>query len=270
METRIKTLNIGGFILTSPEFTWAEPERIGGHKAPHYLFDLILSQKRKFKRGLDMGTGEGFLAFALSKVCKEVVGVDIGKRSLEFAEENKRLNNINNIEFKYSDLYSNVKGKFDIIVSNPPFVFCPDDKGARWFYGWAGKLGIEIELKIIEGFDKFLEKGGEAFLFLSSPVIYGNNILVKRLKKFVKERRYEIELQEVELFYIKELHDFYSSYNIDYFITYLAHIKNNSHPKLKIIKLNFFKRLAYKLYIKRMKKCSGTDILQQLKKIFWD
>jgi len=71
---------------------------------------------------LDIGTGSGCIAITLKKEldCK-VVGVDISKEALGVARENAKNNGVD-IEFVISDVFSSVKGNFDVIVSNPPYI----------------------------------------------------------------------------------------------------------------------------------------------------
>ncbi len=75
---------------------------------------------------LDVGTGSGNIAIALQKNLKnaEVCGADVSAKALEVARENARLNSVG-VEFKQADVFDeNIfeLGKFDLIVSNPPYV----------------------------------------------------------------------------------------------------------------------------------------------------
>ncbi len=70
---------------------------------------------------LDIGTGTGCIAITLAnKVSSNVVGVDISLKALEVANKNNRYEN--KVNFILSDIFSNVEGKFDVIVSNPPYI----------------------------------------------------------------------------------------------------------------------------------------------------
>ena len=51
----------------------------------------------------------------------DVTGVDISDDALSLSNENAKSNNVD-IKFIKSDIYSNVSGKFDIIISNPPYI----------------------------------------------------------------------------------------------------------------------------------------------------
>lgn len=72
---------------------------------------------------LDMCTGSGCIAIAVDKMCDKalVVGADISKDALEVAVKNNSLNHAN-VEFTKSDMFSNIEGKYDVIVSNPPYI----------------------------------------------------------------------------------------------------------------------------------------------------
>ncbi len=71
---------------------------------------------------LDIGTGSGCIAITLSKKTNsKVTAIDISDKALEVAKTNSKLNNTN-INFIKSDIFSNIKDKYDIIISNPPYI----------------------------------------------------------------------------------------------------------------------------------------------------
>ncbi|MEK6672889.1 MAG: peptide chain release factor N(5)-glutamine methyltransferase [Nitrospirota bacterium] len=74
---------------------------------------------------LDLCTGSGCLALALAKHIpnSDVYAVDISEKALEYARENAGINGISNIVFLNGSLFEPVKDmKFDVIVSNPPYI----------------------------------------------------------------------------------------------------------------------------------------------------
>ncbi|MBE5926895.1 MAG: peptide chain release factor N(5)-glutamine methyltransferase [Lachnospiraceae bacterium] len=73
---------------------------------------------------LDMCTGSGCIAITLAKNCEntKVTGVDISDGALEVAVANKEKNSAANVDFIQSNLFENINNKFDIIVSNPPYI----------------------------------------------------------------------------------------------------------------------------------------------------
>lgn len=97
---------------------------------PRFETELLVEKtskiiKKKFDKKikiLDIGTGSGCIAISINKlVDSDVTGVDISSAAIEVAKEN---NNINNtcVNFFVSDVFSAVSGKYDVIISNPPYI----------------------------------------------------------------------------------------------------------------------------------------------------
>ncbi len=72
---------------------------------------------------LDLGTGSGCIVISLMKNAHGMtaIGSDISKQALLVAKENARLHEVE-IEWVRSNLYENISGRFDLIVSNPPYI----------------------------------------------------------------------------------------------------------------------------------------------------
>ena len=88
------------------------------------LVRLMLKEDLNGKEILDIGTGSGCIAISLAKKLRnaKVTAIDISCDALEVARENAKLNNVD-IEFINSDIFEyKSKKKYDIIVSNPPYV----------------------------------------------------------------------------------------------------------------------------------------------------
>lgn len=70
---------------------------------------------------LDLGCGTGVVGVILGTLNKNIVidMVDVNERAISLAKENIKLNNINNNVF-VSDVYSNINGKYNYIITNPP------------------------------------------------------------------------------------------------------------------------------------------------------
>ena len=88
------------------------------------LVRLMLKEDLDGKEILDIGTGSGCIAITLAKYLpnSKVSAMDISSDALKVAKENAKLNNVN-IEFIKADIFEYQSDKkFDIIVSNPPYV----------------------------------------------------------------------------------------------------------------------------------------------------
>lgn len=71
---------------------------------------------------LDIGTGSGCIAITLKKeIDCNVTAVDISTKALDVARENANSNNVS-IEFIESNIFENINNKFDVIISNPPYI----------------------------------------------------------------------------------------------------------------------------------------------------
>jgi len=119
--------------------------------------------KRHFKGELgilDIGTGSGAIALSLKETFKyaDILGVDISKKALKVARKNKNKLKIN-INLLKSDLFNNIKNrKFDIIISNPPYLESDEKADNEYEPEIALYKGIEIYKKIIDKSLKYLNK----------------------------------------------------------------------------------------------------------------
>lgn len=92
------------------------------------LIEYIENSKLQPKSILDLGTGTGCIAIELSKIFPKatVDAVDLSTKAISIAKTNAKKNNAN-VRFLNSNWYQKVSLKYDLIVSNPPYV----DKSAN-------------------------------------------------------------------------------------------------------------------------------------------
>lgn len=87
------------------------------------LVEEALKRVKPGMRVLDMCTGSGCIITSIVKYAPSVCGVaaDLSPHALSLARENARLNGVT-VEFVQSDLFAEISGSFDMIVSNPPYI----------------------------------------------------------------------------------------------------------------------------------------------------
>jgi len=136
------------------------------------IFDQFkpwLNSKKKINM-LDLCTGSGHLAILSSKFlnCNKVIASDICDKAIEIAKLNASLNN-SKINVIQSNLFSkiNKNSKFDIIISNPPYVLSKNMKKLPDEYRKEPKIaldggfeGISLVEKIINQAQNYLSKTG--------------------------------------------------------------------------------------------------------------
>jgi release factor glutamine methyltransferase len=118
-------------------------------------------------RVLDVGTGTGIQALTAAASADSVVGVDINPRAVELARRNAEANGVANASFAVSDLFSRVRGMFDLIVFNPPYL--PGTPEGELQKAWAGgHLGVEVINRFVDAAGAHLRPGGKVLLLVSS------------------------------------------------------------------------------------------------------
>ncbi len=126
---------------------------------------------------LDLCTGSGAIAIAVAKelekkgVLANVTASDVSEDALELARENAQANHAN-VRFMQSDMFTRIRGYFDVIVSNPPYIptdvvetlqrEVKDHEPRLALDG--GEDGLDYYRRIAKSGPKYLQKGGMIIL----------------------------------------------------------------------------------------------------------
>jgi release factor glutamine methyltransferase len=122
---------------------------------------LILKHIRDYARNkkvLDIGTGSGILAREARKYTKNVTASDVNK-----------ICEMSDVKFIHSNLFENIKKKFDLIIFNPPYLprdEREDEDSALATTG--GKEGHELIENFLKKVGNHLNKDGKILLLFSS------------------------------------------------------------------------------------------------------
>lgn len=125
-----------------------------------------------YRSSLDIGTGSGAIAIAVKKETGVLMtAVDISTSALEVAKENSRTYGLD-INFIESDMFSNISGTYDVILSNPPYIAYDDiDNVSKIVYTnephlalFSDDNGLYYYKKIIDNLDVYLNPNGVAIM----------------------------------------------------------------------------------------------------------
>ena len=162
------------------------------------LVELILAENPETNLSvLDIGTGSGAIALALAKNRPDwsVTAADISQDALDVASENAKNQNLQ-IFLKKSDCFTEISEKYDIIVSNPPYISREDESevGLNVFHSephlalFADEDGLAIYRRIAEDAKDYLKDGGKIYLEIgykqgqSVPELFRKHLPEKRVR----------------------------------------------------------------------------------------
>ena len=162
------------------------------------LVELILAENPEgHLKVLDIGTGSGAIALALAKDRSDwtITAADISQDALDLASENAERLDLE-ISFIKSDCFSEICSKYDIIVSNPPYISRADEVevGLNVLHSephlalFADEDGLAIYRRIAEDSKDYLNDGGKIYLEIgykqgqSVPALFMENLPEKRVR----------------------------------------------------------------------------------------
>lgn len=161
---------------------------------------------------LDIGCGSGVIGLTLKQKLpnSSVDLIDISKEALIVAKENAKKLNLD-VHFIESDLFENVQDKYDIIISNPPYIredeeieeIVKNNEPSLALYG--GKDGLDYYRRILADIDQYLNKPALIAFeigYLQKDEI--TNLAQKHLDSIIIEAKKDLSEKDRMIFILKK------------------------------------------------------------------
>mgnify|MGYP003951564325 CR=1 FL=1 len=166
---------------------------------------LKIYDKNSKKKVLDIGIGSGCILLSLLKERKNFfgIGIDISKKALNVANFNAKVHQLSNrVKFYNSDVDKFLLGKYDLIVSNPPYI-----KKHKLKYLDNGVVGFEPRIALDGGHDGYSK---------IKKIINKASSLIKRNGKFILEigfdqKKVVLNILKKNCFYVNKVHKDYGN-----------------------------------------------------------
>lgn len=154
-------------------------------------------KKYNYKSIVDIGTGSGCIAITLKKFFPEILvdAVDISKDALEVANKNAYKNNVN-INFYEGNLLEPLNKKYDVIISNPPYIAYDEEimdivkNNEPHIALYASNNGLYYYEEILKNVYKYINNNG----LIAFEIGYNQGEEIKKLaSKYLNKYDFEIK-----------------------------------------------------------------------------
>jgi len=238
---------------------------------------------------LDLCSGTGIQAILLSRNGRKIIGVELSHEVANVGRFNTILNNVEKkVKILQGDLYAPVKNmKFDLVVSNPPFIPVPDTLQYP-LCGRGGRDGLLVLKNIFNNISNHMTKNGIGLIL---GITYGDHrypFVLNLLKKIAKRDRLAIDVIVLERhekrkeilfrssFLLKhnpdsefdpmvEMSKIYDQAKAEYLYTYLVKIRK---AKYNVNLINLFPKYANKKKVEISENTSLKSLYVQLVNVF--
>jgi protein-L-isoaspartate O-methyltransferase len=166
-----------------------QPAHIGVYTHLQVVYLKQRLKHRPIKSMLEMGCGIGVVSLEMSDTVPYIEGVELYDRNLEFARANQALRNNTSIRFHQSNLFYNVKSKYDLIVFAP---WIPSEDS------------LELTKQFLQEAPSYLNENGRIMLLLSSQCVNGNDMVFDEVIKILRKQSLQASQDIICSYYLEE------------------------------------------------------------------
>jgi 23S rRNA G2069 N7-methylase RlmK/C1962 C5-methylase RlmI len=172
---RFSTLN--GLLFAHSAFPTTEQDAVFFGPDSYRFVRAIEAHALTARRVVDIGCGSGVGGIALAKRgvgVAPVVLADVNHEALRLAQANAELAEVE-AHAVHSDILSGVRGEFDLVIANPPYL---RDDAQRVYRDGGGEYGEHLALRIVrESIDRLgsMPNGGRLLLYTGAAIVSGDD-----------------------------------------------------------------------------------------------
>ena len=158
---------------------------------------FLITNNQSIYRAVDIGTGSGAGAVLLAQALPEaeIIAADISNDALDLARINVESSDIHNIKLVHSDFLNDIKGNFDLIITNPPYLV---DAAKRTYRHGGGQLGTELSLCIVDAAIQRLNSGGALLLYTGVAIVDGHDAFLTEVEAKLKFADFTFHYNEID------------------------------------------------------------------------
>jgi len=162
-----------------------------------YRFASLLKREiGAARRVIDVGAGSGAGGLVLADRVEHVVLADINEKSLSYSRVNAALNGCK-AEIVSSDILDGIRGEYDLVISNPPYLADPQGRAYR---DGGAELGTSLGARIVEQAMARLAPGGRLLLYTGAPVVAGEDLFRRAITGLLGGSKWRYEELDPDVF----------------------------------------------------------------------
>lgn len=184
------------FVVNPPYMKIKEEKKIPAlYVGPDSLKLINYVKKTHNLKVLDLCSGSGILGISLAEYCSKIDFVELKEDVANALRFNILINGIdlNKVNVIQSDLFANVKGQYDYILNNPPYVPVPEDEFLP-VCGAGGEDGLLLVRRIFEDVNNFLRENGRLYMVLESIGNSERPFVVDEIERYFDKGTFNVAL----------------------------------------------------------------------------
>jgi methylase of polypeptide subunit release factors len=202
-RSKIRYSTIGNLLFVHSGFPTRENDSVFFGPDTYRFARAIRELTRLFprfhpERIADIGTGSGaggIVAAQAFPSTSHAILSDVNLAALEFCSINIALNGVTSAVTYESDVLKAIKGTFDLIIANPPYLI---DERERLYRHGGGDWGCALAIRIVqEGLEK-LAPDGKLLLYTGAAIVDGKDMFYETVEPVLRNSRVDFEYDELD------------------------------------------------------------------------